>query len=163
MKGCIFIFLLALLLPGCSDAPAASMPGEVPQQEETFFRESSADHHDPRWTKQELLTAFYQYAEEGTVVVDCVVLEETVWDVAGVVQYTRKDEPGCWFDFIKSQGIPRSAGVESLPAGEGTLLCAGADCVSCTLLEEDGTEYTCMVSYYEKPENRETGFKIATG
>lgn len=160
MKHLVLTVVLALLLSGCADSAVELPQAEAPQPEETFFRESSADHHDPRWTEQELLTAFYQYAEEGTAVIDCVVVPDSAYGIVGVVQYTEKDEEGCWFDFLKGDGIPRSVGVLTPPAGKGTLEYIGDDTVTCTLLKEDRTEYTCTISCYEIPENRETGFKI---
>lgn len=160
MKKWFLICVLMLLLSGCAAQTPEQPQAEAPQPDETFFRESSIDHDDPEWTEQELLTAFYQYAEEGTVVIDCVVFSESAYGIVGVVQYTQKEEAGCWFDFLNAQGFPHSIGVLTEPAGKGTLEYIGNDTVSCTLLNEDGTEYTCTVSYYEKPENKETGFKV---
>lgn len=115
---------------------------------------------DPAWTEQELLTAFHQYAEMGTVVIDCVVFPDSANGIVGAVQYTEEDEDGCWFDFLKADGIPRSIGVQTRPSGEGTLEYCGDDTISCTLLKADGTEYVCTVSYYENAENGEIGFKV---
>lgn len=160
-KWCFLIILL--FLTGCAAASVQYSDIDVPPLETTFFRESSADHDDPRWTEQELLTAFYQYAEDGTIIIDCVILDDSAWGMAGVVQYTTEDYPGCCFDFIRAQGLPRSVGVESLPAGRDTLTCVGPDSVTCSLLENDGSEYLCTVTYYENLNNSETGFKVIAG
>lgn len=160
MKKYFLVWMLAFLLSGCFNTAAETAYAEAPQPEETFLRESSEDIHDPGWTEQELLTAFHQYAEMGTAVIDCVVIPDSAYGIVGVVQYTEDDEEGCWFDFLKEEGIPRSVGVLTAPAGKGTLEYAGNDTVTCILLKEDGAEYTCTVSYYEIPENKETGFKI---
>lgn len=158
----ILSVMILLLLSGCAAAEPAPEQPEAPQPEETFFRESSVDHNDPRWTEQELLTAFYQYAELGTVVIDCVVFEESACDMVGVVQYTLEDESSCWFDFIDSRGVPRSTGTEAAPAGEDTLVCTGVDTVQCRLLEENGEEFICEVTYFEEADNITTGFKLVS-
>ena len=133
MKKSFLICILVLLLYGCSDSAVVTPQAEAPQPEETFFRESSADHHDPKWTEQELLTAFYQYAEEDMEVVDCVIIPDSDYGIVGVL---------------------------TEPLGEETMAYIGNDTVNCILLQEDGTEYTCTISYYEIPENKETGFKV---
>lgn len=161
MKKLLIGLMLAFMLVGCSAPEVEMEQPEAPQPEETFFQESSVDHHDPSWTEQELLTAFHQYAEMGTVVIDCVVLEESACNVVGVVQYTQEDETGCWFDFIKSEGIPRSTGTEASPV-EDTLICAGVDTVSCRLLDENGEEFVLEVSYFEEQDNITTGFKMVS-
>lgn len=160
-KVCLFV-ILALLLWGCSAPAAQTQQPEAPPMQETFFRESSADHQDPRWTQQELLTAFYQYAEAGTVILDCVILEESACGIVGVVQYTLPEEGGCWFDFIDPWGIPRSTGATQTPAGEDTLVCAGVDTVQCRLLDENGEAFVCEVTYFEEPDHNTSGFKLVS-
>ena len=119
------------------------------------------DHNDPQWTEQELLTAFYQYAEIGTVVIDCVVLEKSACNIVGVVQYTQEDDTGCWFDFIRSDGIPGSTGTEAAPV-EDTLICAGVDTVRCKVLDENSEAFVLEVSYFEEADNITTGFKMVS-
>lgn len=160
MKKLCLLVLLAFLLSGCSAQGTEKEQLEMNRPTETFFRESPDDHQDPRWTEQELLTAFYQYAEMGTVVIDCVILEDSVCDIVGVVQYTLPEETGCWFDFIDNQGRPKTGGVEAPPSEKGTLTCAGIDTVSCRLRKAEDTEFTCRITYYES--DLETGFRIAT-
>lgn len=162
MKKLLIGLLLTFLLVGCSAPEVKMEQPEAPQPEETFFRESSVDYNDPRWTEQELLTAFYQYAEMGTVAIDCVVLKQSACNIVGVVQYTQEDEDGCWFDFIDSQGIPRSTGTEASSAGEDTLVCVGVDTVQCRLLDENGEEFVLEVSYFEEGDNITTGFKMVS-
>ena len=160
MKHILAIFIFSLFLCACSSPAEDYTLIEAPAPEETFFRESSADHQDPRWTEEELLTAFYQYAEDGTVIVDCVVIPDSAFGIVGVVQYTKADDAGCWFDFLNASGKPESVGSLKAPAGEGTLEYAGNDTVTCMLLQDDGTEYICTVSYFAIPEENTTGFKI---
>lgn len=162
MKKSVLLILLALLLTGCAVPEQEMQQPEAPQSMETFFRESSVDHHDPRWTEQELLTAFYQYAELGTEVIDCVIFEESACNVAGVVQYTQEGEEGCWFDFVKGDGVPRSTGSESSPAGEDTLVCTDMDTVQCKLLDENGEVFTCEVTYFEESDENTIGFKLVS-
>lgn len=162
MKYAGFLLTMLFLLSGCSDPEVELQQAEAPQTEETFFRESSVDHNDPQWTEQELLAAFYQYAEQGTVVIDCVVLEQSACDIVGVVQYRQEGEGGCWFDFINSQGMPVSTGSAASPVGEVTLVCTGVDTVRCRLLDENGEEFICEVSYFEDLENHTTGFKMVS-
>ena len=162
MKCLIFSIVFAIMLSSCA-APANELPhAEAPKPEETFFRESAADHHDPRWTEQELLTAFYQYAELETKVVGCVTLESSACDIVGVVQYTQEGEDGCWFDFINSQGVPMSTGSEASPVGTDTLVCTGVDTVQCRLVSENGEEFVCEIFCFEEPESNTTGFKMVT-
>ena len=159
-KLCLFI-LFAFLLTGCA-SPAAEPEQEAPQPMETLSRESLVNQNEPCWTEQELLTAFYEYAEAGTVVIDCVAFEESACSVVGVVQYTRENENGCWFDFIKKEGIPRSTGTEATPVEEKTLACAGVDTVRCRLLDENGEAFVCEVSYFEELDEKTTGFKLVS-
>ena len=160
MKYILLSCVIILFLSACSSPAVDGTQIETPEPEETFFRESSADHQNPRWTKEELLTAFYQYAEAGTVIVDCVVIPDSAYGIVGVVQYTEEGETGCWFDFLNASGKPESVGTLTEPAGEGTLTYAGNDTVTCTLLKEDGSEYTCTISYFANPEENSTGFKV---
>lgn len=162
MRYAVFLLGLLFFLPGCSELAVELQQPEAPQPEETFFQEASVDRIDPRWTEQELLTIFCKYAESCTVVIDCVVLESSACDVVGVVQYIQDEEPGCWFDFINSQGVPRTGGVTATPAGEDTLICAGVDTVQCRLLDENGEEFICEVTYFEEADHITTGFKIVS-
>ena len=153
MKHILAIFIFSIFLSACS-APAEDYTKiEAPAPEETFFR-------DPRWTEEELLTAFYQYAETGTEIVDCMVIPDSAWGIVGVVQYTEEGETGCWFDFLNASGKPETVGTLTDPAGEETLAYIGNDTVTCTLLREDGSEYTCTISYFAIPEENTTGFKV---
>lgn len=160
MKYILLSCILMLFLSACSSPTEDYTQIEAPALEATFFRESSADHQDPRWTEEELLTAFYQYAEDGTVIVDCVVIPDSAFGIVGVVQYTEEGETGCWFDFLNASGMPESVGTLTEPTGEGTLVYIGNDTVTCTLLREDGTEYTCTIAYFASQEENTTGFKV---
>jgi len=131
----------------------------VPQPEAPVSGEST-QHFDQK--EQELLTTFYQNTDGQTVVIDCVLLEESACGMAGVVQYITPGEAGCWFSFLGSDGIPRSAGVEEGTIIEDTLVCVGADTVQCRLLDANGAEYICEVTYYEEPDSNTTGFKIVS-
>ena len=162
MRYAVFLLAVLFLLSGCSAPVVEVQQPEAPQPEATFFRESSVDHIDSRWTEDELLTAFYQYVELGTVVIDCVVLESSACDIVGVVQYTQEGETGCWFDFLDSQGTPRSTGSEASPAGEDTLICAGVDTVRCSLLDDNGEEFVCEVLYFEELDGNTSGFKMVS-
>ena len=162
MRYAVFLLTILFLLSGCSEPAVELQQPEAPMPEETFFLESAVDRIDPRWTEQELLTAFYKYAESDMVVIDCVVLESSACDVVGVVQYTQEGETGCWFDFIDSQGVSRTGGVVASPAGEDTLVCAGVDTVQCRLLDENGEEFICEVTYFEEADHITTGFKIVS-
>lgn len=159
MKKYLLALILVLFLSGGSGA-AQKLPDREAQIDDAILRESSEARNDSQWTEQELLAAFDQYAEPGTVVIDCAALEASVCDIVGVVQYTTEDYSGCWFDFIKREGIPRTGGVEAKPVEEKTLTCTGADTVSCTLLKEDGTAFTCSITYYEN--DVETGFRLVS-
>ena len=160
MKRILAIFLVLIVLSACSAPAEEYIQIEAPAPETTFFRESSADHQDPRWTEEELLTAFYQYAEIGTEIVDCVVIPDSAYGIVGVVQYTEEEDEGCWFDFLNASGKPESVGTLTEPAGKDTLTYIGKDTVTCTLLREDGSEYTCTIAYFASPAENTTGFKV---
>lgn len=160
-KACLFI-LLAFLIAGCSTSEPEMEQPNAPTPMETFFQEASVDHHDPQWTEEELLTAFYQYTEIEPKVVDCVVFEESACNVVGVVQYVQEDEDGCWFDFVKGDGTLRSTGSEASPAGEDTLTCVGVDTVQCKLLDENNEVFVCEVTYFEEPDENTIGFKLVS-
>lgn len=147
MKRIVALLLMLFLLGGCSSA------GEVSPAAET----AQADN----LTEEQLLEVFQQNAREGAEVKDCVLMEQSDYDIAGVVQYTLTGDDVCRFDIIRNDGTLNRIGMEFLTDGEETLAAAGPDSFSFRAIEGDGSVYTMTITYYEDAETGEKGFRVS--
>lgn len=147
MKRIVALLLMLFLLCGCSSTESPAPAAETAQAE--------------TWTEDGLLEVFQQHAREGAQVVDCALMEQSDYGIAGVVQYTLTDDDVCRFDFIRNDGTLNRIGMEFLTDGEETLAIAGPDSFSFRAIEGDGLVYTMTISYYEDTQTGEKGFRVS--
>ncbi len=154
MKRILCVCLMFLLLCGCASAGDAAA---APAAQTPVADADSAN----QWTVEKLQEVYSQHAREGSRVLECVIMEQSACEVAGVVQYTLDDGITCRFDYIKTDGTLFRMGMEFRMDGEKTLQFAGEDRVSCELIREDGSPYTATIIYYEDAETGEKGFRVS--
>lgn len=140
--------LLALLLSAC--APAEQVPTEeVPTQTTQAIVEQTGAEEP--LTEQALLELFAQNNGEETVY-GCVVVPDSAYGVAGVVQCANRDNDGVSLWFLDSSGgVKGCAGTPDCTPVPGTLEYVGGDAVSCRFQTKEGAEGKITV-YYEANE-----------
>ena len=146
------LLLIVFALSACADPSEETSPSTEAQAKET-----SASAASTELTLSDIKNRFFDYAQPGWEMLDCVTVTDSEYGIIGVVQYTTQDYAGCRFDFLKLDGVFQT-GVGALPAGEDRLVYTGNDTVSCELLKNNGEAYTCTISYYESGSG--CGFKI---
>ena len=141
--------LLTLLLSAC--APAEQVPTEeVPTQTTQAIVEQTGAEEP--LTEQALLELFARNSEEDEVY-GCVVVPDSAYGVAGVVQCANRDNDGIGLWFLDSSGgVKGCTGMPDCTPVPGTLAYVGGDAVSYQIQTKEGAEEKITV-YFEANED----------
>lgn len=140
--------LLALLLSAC--APAAQVPTEGVPTQTTQEIVAETEIEEPL-TEQALLELFARNNGEESVY-SCVVVPDSAYGVAGVVQCANRDNDGVSLCFLDSSGgVKGCTGTPDCTPVPGTLAYVGGDAVSYQIQTKEGTEEKITV-YFEANE-----------
>ena len=136
----VLLLVMCCVLAGCDQtAPEAPLPeSSVPES-------SSAPAEE--MTVEKVKELFWQTADAGWTVQDCVLVDDAAFGLVGVVQYSKRDD-FTHFAFVQADGLWQTVGVGAVPSGEGTLEYLGNAAVGVTLFDpEKGVSSYTTIEY----------------
>jgi len=146
----VLLLVMCCVLAGCDQtAPEAPLPeSSVPES-------SSAPAEE--MTVEKVKELFWQTADAGWTVQDCVLVDDGAYDLVGVVQYSQGDE-FTHFAFVEADGHWQTAAIMATVVENGELKYIGDGEITTKLLNEETNEILKFTLQYSNRNNGEIYF-----